>query len=129
DSAELASQPPGFVTLLPHALRPLQELARVATSALPVLLLGESGTGKEVIARSVHELSRRAGPFLAVNCGALPPNLVESQLFGHMKGAFSGAMRDEPGSVRAAEGGTVLLDEIGDLPRIAQPALLRFLQE
>jgi DNA-binding NtrC family response regulator len=129
DSADLASEPPGFATLLPPARQSLRELARVAASPLPILLLGQSGTGKEVIARSVHELSRPEGPFIAVNCGALPTNLVESQLFGHTKGAFSGAVRDAPGALRSAEGGTILLDEIGDLPRTSQPALLRFLQE
>jgi DNA-binding NtrC family response regulator len=129
DSAEIASEAPGFATLLPRARRPFEDLARVAASTLPVLLLGETGTGKEVLARSVHAISGRGGPFVAVNCGALPPNLVESQLFGHVRGAFSGATRDEPGALRSAEGGTVLFDEIGDLPRTAQPALLRFLQE
>jgi transcriptional regulator with GAF, ATPase, and Fis domain len=129
DSSELLSEPPGFATLLPHAHPSLAGLARVATSKLPLLLLGETGTGKEVLAKSVHALSGREGPFMAVNCGALPPNLVESHLFGHVKGAFSGALRDEPGAIRAAQLGTLLFDEVGDLPRAAQPALLRFLQE
>jgi len=129
DSAELSSQPPGFATLLPDARTQLEMLARIATSKLAILLLGETGTGKEILARSVHAMSGRAGAFMAINCGALPDELVEAQLFGHVKGAFSGAIRDEPGAIRAAEGGTVLLDEVGDLPRAAQPALLRFLQE
>ena len=129
DSSELASEPPGFATLLPHAHPSLAGLARVAMSKLPLLLLGETGTGKEVLARSVHALSGREGPFMAVNCGAFPPNLVESHLFGHVKGAFSGAVRDEPGAIRAAQSGTLLFDEVGDLPRTAQPTLLRFLQE
>ena len=96
---------------------------------MPVVLLGDTGTGKEVVARAVHSLSNRAGEFVAVNCGALPPNLLESQLFGHVKGSFTGAVRDEPGFIRSAQGGTLLLDEIGDLPQAAQAALLRVLQE
>jgi len=82
-----------------------------------------------VLARAVHVLSQRPGPFVAINCGAIPANLVESQLFGHMKGAFSGAVRDEPGLVRSAHFGTLFLDEIGDLPAPSQAALLRVLQE
>jgi transcriptional regulator with AAA-type ATPase domain len=129
DSSQMTAEPLGFATLLPHPRRPFDDLARVAASSLPILLLGETGTGKEVMARSVHTISGRGGPFIAVNCGALPPNLVESHLFGHVRGAFSGATRDEPGALRSADGGTLLLDEIGDLPRAAQPSLLRFLQE
>jgi transcriptional regulator with GAF, ATPase, and Fis domain len=93
------------------------------------MLRGETGTGKEVAARAVHALSKRAGPFVPVNCGAIPVALVESHLFGHTRGAFSGAVRDEPGFVRAAHGGTLFLDEIGDLPPASQAALLRVLQE
>jgi transcriptional regulator with PAS, ATPase and Fis domain len=120
---------PGFTTLDPELARRLDRLARVAPSALSILLLGETGTGKEVLARGLHALSDRPGPFIAVNCGAIPQNLVESQLFGHVRGAFSGALRDEPGLVRAAQHGTLLLDEIGDLPASSQAALLRVLQE
>ena len=98
-------------------------------SKLSILLLGESGAGKEVLARTVHSLSARSGPFVAINCGALAPTLVESQLFGFVKGAFSGANRDEPGLVRSASGGTLFLDEIGELPASAQATLLRVLQE
>jgi transcriptional regulator with GAF, ATPase, and Fis domain len=101
----------------------------VAHSQIPVLLLGETGTGKELIARAVHELSGRTGPFLAINCGALPETLVESELFGYRKGAFSGASEDRPGLVRSSDKGTLLLDEIGSLPLPAQAALLRVLQE
>jgi len=129
DSSEFDTRLPGLSTLLPGGEPQLAVLARVARSNISLLLLGETGTGKEVVARGVHHLSERKGPFTAVNCGALPPTLVESQLFGHVKGAFSGAIRDEPGAIRAADEGTLLLDEVGDLPREAQPAFLRFLQE
>ena len=118
-----------LTTLVPALQHDFTNLARVARASLPITLLGETGTGKELAARAVHKLSGRQGAFVAVNCGALAPNLVESQLFGHVKGAFSGATRDEPGFFRAAERGTLLLDEVGDLPLAAQPALLRALQE
>ena len=99
-------------------------------SKLSILLLeGESGVGKEVLARTIHLLSGRSGPFVAVNCGALTSTLVESQFFGHVKGACSGATRDEPGLVRASSGGTLFLDEIGELSPSAQAVLLRVLQE
>jgi DNA-binding NtrC family response regulator len=101
----------------------------VATARVPVLLRGESGTGKEVLARSIHARSGRSGGFVAVNCGAIPSELVESELFGHRKGAFSGAHQDKTGLVRASGGGTLFLDEIGDLVLPAQAALLRVLQE
>ncbi|MBT8494358.1 MAG: sigma 54-interacting transcriptional regulator [Deltaproteobacteria bacterium] len=128
--AEPESQPVGLTTVVPEFEATLTDLKRVATAAdIRVLLLGESGTGKEVLARAIHELSGRAGEFVAVNCGALPANLVESELFGHKKGAFSGADTDRPGLVRAADGGTLFLDEIGDLPGSSQAALLRVLQE
>jgi len=94
-----------------------------------VLLLGESGTGKEVLAQAIHALSGRAGSFVAVNCGAIVRELVESELFGHRKGAFSGAYADRLGFVRESDGGTLFLDEIGDLPLPAQASLLRVLQE
>jgi DNA-binding NtrC family response regulator len=103
-------------------------LETIATSALSVLILGESGTGKEVAARELHEKSGRRGQFAAVNCAALPENLIESELFGYKKGAFSGAERDKPGLVQAADHGTLLLDEIGDMPLAAQAKLLRVLQ-
>jgi DNA-binding NtrC family response regulator len=129
DSAVTPTRDPGFATLVPALFEEFERLARFSESQLPMLLLGETGTGKEVVARALHRLSKRQGPFVAVNCGALPANLVEGQLFGHKKGAFSGAHRDEPGLIRSADGGTLLLDEIGDLPMAAQPALLRVLQE
>jgi DNA-binding NtrC family response regulator len=105
-------------------------LAKMAGSEAPVLLTGESGTGKELAAQSIHRRSRRAaGPFVAVNCAALPPHLIASELFGHEKGAFTGADQRRIGRIQAAEGGTLFLDEIGDLPLELQAHLLRFLQE
>ena len=120
----------GLRTLLPELQESQTALSRVArSSTVPILLLGPTGTGKEVLARDVHEGSKRSGPFIPVNCGALPTTLVESLLFGYVKGAFSGATRDELGFVRSASGGTLFLDEIGDLPPTSQAALLRVLQE
>jgi transcriptional regulator with AAA-type ATPase domain len=116
-------------TLLPLEADRLRLLSNIARTKLPVLLLGESGTGKEVLARTVHAQSGRSGPLIAFNSGGLSPSLLESQLFGHTRGAFSGAMRDELGLVRAADSGTLFLDEIGDMPPAAQVALLRVLQE
>lgn len=104
------------------------ELGRIARSPLSVMLLGESGTGKEVVARELHRLSAREGGFCAVNCAAIPGNLLESELFGYKRGAFSGADRDKPGLIRTADKGTLLLDEIGDMPLPAQAKLLRVLQ-
>jgi transcriptional regulator with AAA-type ATPase domain/ligand-binding sensor domain-containing protein len=113
------------------ALRQVQaKLAQVALMDLTVLILGETGTGKGLAARTVHRLSRRqTGPFIQVNCGALPQGLVESELFGHEKGAFTGATSRKLGKVELAEGGTLFLDEIGDLPLEMQVKLLRFLEE
>jgi transcriptional regulator with GAF, ATPase, and Fis domain len=119
---------PSLATLSPALEESAERLASVSVSQLPILLLGESGTGKEVAARTIHELSRRPGPFVPVNCGAIPPTLVEAQLFGHTKGSFTGAMRDEIGFVRSAAFGTLFLDEIGDLPAASQAPLLRVLQ-
>ncbi|HEX8793272.1 MAG TPA: sigma 54-interacting transcriptional regulator [Polyangiaceae bacterium] len=107
----------------------VERLAKVAPSPISVVLSGESGSGKEVFARAIHRASGRQGPFLAVNCGALPSTLVEAELFGCKKGAFSGAIADRAGLVRSADGGTLLLDEIGDLALPSQAALLRVLQE
>jgi transcriptional regulator with PAS, ATPase and Fis domain len=124
-----AAEPPLLGTRQPGFAAALDHLAAIAGSAVPVLLGGETGTGKEVLARAVHERSGRAGEFVAVNCGALPETLVETELYGYKKGAFSGANEDRPGLVRSADGGTLFLDEIGDLPLPSQAALLRVLQE
>ena len=109
--------------------RQFEMMRKIAPTKAPVMVLGESGSGKELIARQVHELSGRKGPFTAVNCGAIPTGLVESELFGHRKGAFSGADTNHKGLVRAAHKGTLLLDEIAELPPASQVALLRVLQE
>ncbi len=132
EDIDLADQPagePGLVTLDPELAASLAKVRQIAASPIPLLVQGASGTGKEVLARAVHKLSHRTGEFVAVNCGAIPENLVESELFGYRKGAFSGAVEDRPGLVRTADHGTLFLDEIGDLPASSQAALLRVLQQ
>lgn len=106
----------------------LNQLERVAPTPLPVLIVGETGTGKEVIAKAIHEASGLPGPLIAVNCATLPETLAESELFGHFRGAFSGAVSDKLGLLEAAEGGSVFFDEIGELPAFIQPKLLRVLE-
>lgn len=120
---------PGLATLIPTLHRAYMQLATIARVSLPILITGETGAGKEVLSRAVHTLSGRSGPFVAFNCGALPETLVEAELFGHRKGAFSDAKEDRPGLVRAAHGGTLFLDEMGELKPPAQAALLRVLEE
>ena len=120
----------GLITRDPGMLRICQQVERLAPTAATVLLEGESGTGKEVLARALHELSpRRDKRFVAINCAAIPEALLESELFGHEKGAFTGAVKQTPGKIEVADGGTLFLDEIGDLPAELQSKLLRFLQE
>jgi two-component system response regulator AtoC len=108
----------------------LRQVRKVAPQKTTVLLSGESGTGKELVARALHDLSpRAAGPFVAVNCGAIPAELLESELFGHARGAFTDAVRARKGLALEADGGTLFLDALGELPLALQPKLLRFLQE
>lgn len=113
----------------PDLCSQLEQLRRVAPSDLPLVIFGETGVGKERIARALHELSGRTGPFHAINCAALPAAVAEAELFGHRKGAFTGAEASGVGHLRAAEGGTLLLDELPDLPLAVQAKLLRALQE
>ena len=121
---------PGMVFVSRAMAEVARSVERIKDSDSTVLITGESGTGKELIARAIHRLSRRSqAPFIPFNCTAAPPDLIESLLFGHRKGAFTGAHADHEGLIRAAEGGTLFLDEIGDLPIGLQPKLLRFLQE
>jgi DNA-binding NtrC family response regulator len=129
DRSSADSEALGLATLSPMLAGQFTALAQVARSEVSVLIQGETGTGKEVVARAVHSLSRRSGPFVAINCGAIPEALVESELFGFQKGAFSGATQDRTGLIRSAEGGTLFLDEIGDLPLTSQAKFLRVLQE
>jgi two-component system, NtrC family, response regulator AtoC len=119
-----------IIAKAPAMTRALEIAAKVARHPSPVLITGESGTGKELVARLIHDESDRSnGPFIPVNCGAIPENLLESELFGYVRGAFTGAERDKAGLFEAASGGTLLLDEIGDMPVALQVKLLRVLQE
>jgi transcriptional regulator with GAF, ATPase, and Fis domain len=129
DAGELSPPVAEMATLSPALEKEFAGVAQVATTGVPILISGESGTGKEILAHAVHRLSGRGHEFVAVNCAALPEGLVEAELFGHRKGAFSGALEDRPGLVRSADGGTLFLDEIGDLRESSQGALLRVLQE
>jgi two-component system NtrC family response regulator len=119
----------GLITRDNDMLRISRTIERVASSDATVLLLGESGTGKEVLAQALHVASKRNGRFVAINCAAIPENLLESELFGYERGAFTGAAKTTPGKIESAHNGTLMLDEIGDLPMSLQAKLLRFLQQ
>jgi two-component system NtrC family response regulator len=120
----------GLITGAPEMIRVARTIERVANTDVSVMLLGASGTGKELLARGLHEAStRKAGNFVAINCAAIPENLLESELFGHEKGAFTGAVKTTEGKIEQANGGTLFLDEVGDIPLPLQVKLLRFLQE
>ncbi|CCA93055.1 PEP-CTERM-box response regulator transcription factor [Novosphingobium sp. PP1Y] len=119
-----------MITGAPEMIRVARTIERVANTNVSVMLLGASGTGKELLARGLHDASDRAkGEFVAINCAAIPENLLESELFGHEKGAFTGAVKTTPGKIEQACGGTLFLDEVGDIPLQLQVKLLRFLQE
>lgn len=133
EQARLRRQLPMAPARIIGASKPMQELfkliGRAARSASTVLVTGESGTGKELVARSIHELSERKGDFVPVNCAAIPSELIESELFGHTGQAFTGAKQARAGLFEAADSGTIFLDEVGELPLVMQPKLLRVLQE
>ncbi|MES2288855.1 MAG: PEP-CTERM-box response regulator transcription factor [Pseudomonadota bacterium] len=136
DNARLASTTDGepllggLISAAPEMLKTVRTIERVATADVSVMLLGASGTGKELLARGLHDASpRKSGAFIAINCAAIPENLLESELFGHEKGAFTGAVKTTEGKIELAHGGTLFLDEIGDVPLALQVKLLRFLQE
>jgi DNA-binding NtrC family response regulator len=129
DAGQASWPSPLLTTMSPTLAADFARVAGAAPARVPVLICGETGTGKELVARALHALSGRLGAFVAVNCAALPDALIEAELFGHKKGAFSGATEDRPGLVRAADGGTLLFDEVAELSARAQAALLRALQE
>lgn len=129
DLKSLASLPLALRSMSLECESRFEPLLKIAASTVPVFIHGETGTGKELTARAIHQLSGRDGAFVAVNCGAIPRTLIESELFGSKRGAFSGARDDREGLVRTAEGGTLFLDEIAELPVESQVALLRVLQE
>jgi len=137
ENARLAERPPEdnrvlgrLITAAPEMMRVARTIERVAGADVSVMLLGASGTGKELLAQGLHDASpRRKGPFIAINCAAIPEGLLESELFGHEKGAFTGAIKTTPGKIEQAQGGTLFLDEVGDIPLALQAKLLRFLQE
>src|SRR5678815_5102621 len=129
DLAAETTTPIPFRTVSRELEHRIDQLTKIARASVAVLIRGETGTGKELIARAIHDASGRRGAFVPINCGALPRNLIESELFGHRRGAFSGASEERDGLVRRANGGTLFLDEIAELPEESQVALLRVLQE
>jgi two-component system, NtrC family, response regulator len=137
DNMRLANKAPvnatvlgNMITAAPEMLKVARTIERVANANVTVMLLGASGTGKELLARGVHDSSPRAkGAFIAINCAAIPENLLEAELFGHEKGAFTGAVKTTEGKIELADGGTLFLDEVGDIPLPLQVKLLRFIQE
>jgi two-component system NtrC family response regulator len=129
ESGSAASVLGSIITAAPEMLKVGKTIERVASADVSVMLLGASGTGKELLARAVHEKSGRKGEFIAINCAAIPENLLEAELFGYERGAFTGAIKSNVGKIELAEGGTLFLDEVGDIPLPLQVKLLRFLQE
>ena len=129
DGGSAATVLGSIVTAAPEMLKVGKTIERVASADVSVMLLGASGTGKELLARAVHEQSGRKGEFIAINCAAIPENLLEAELFGYERGAFTGAVKSNVGKIELAEGGTLFLDEVGDIPLPLQVKLLRFLQE
>ena len=120
----------GIVAASPQMLKVLRDTEKLAKTDIAVLILGESGTGKELLAQAIHEMgARRAKPFVAINCAAIPEGLLEAELFGHERGAFTGAVRQSIGKIESANGGTLFLDEVGDIPMAMQVKLLRFLED
>src|SRR3954453_7196126 len=129
ESGAAASVLGAIITAAPEMMKVAKTIERVASADVSVMLLGASGTGKELLARAVHDKSGRKGAFVAINCAAIPENLLEAELFGYERGAFTGAVKSNVGKIELAEGGTLFLDEVGDIPLPLQVKLLRFLQE
>ena len=129
ESGAAATMLGAIITAAPEMLKVAKTIERVASADVSVMLLGASGTGKELLARAVHEKSGRKGDFIAINCAAIPENLLEAELFGYERGAFTGAVKSNVGKIELAQGGTLFLDEVGDIPLPLQVKLLRFLQE
>jgi two-component system NtrC family response regulator len=129
ESGSAATVLGSIVTAAPEMMKVAKTIERVASADVSVMLLGASGTGKELLARAVHEKSARKGDFIAINCAAIPENLLEAELFGYERGAFTGAVKSNVGKIELAQGGTLFLDEVGDIPLPLQVKLLRFLQE
>ena len=129
ESGAAASVLGSIITAAPEMMKVAKTIERVASADVSVMLLGASGTGKELLARAVHEKSGRKGEFVAINCAAIPENLLEAELFGYERGAFTGAVKSNVGKIELAQNGTLFLDEVGDIPLPLQVKLLRFLQE